>query len=269
MRQANLLPILLVAATIVTLFFSCGEGEDDLDAINRALADRLTDALHFDNGVIQTDELPEWQSVAEAPQITEYEVPLSLQFEKDFSITLKSEYLSYEDVSKAVVYVSNATRYIAVEESLEPGDDGLYTMQLNGRLEKDEDIDGESFSVHVALQTTEGVTGEYILWEFRVGESGLDATAEKLITDACNSLEQYCSDGDYVWSLYGVDSAAKCTSVYSCAYRFYLDDDNCLNNLATGCRCLESLADSDGCTHCDNLFQNMPRECEFPAECFE
>jgi len=109
--------------------------------------------LEFENGEISDDALPEWQSVEEAPQITEYSVPLALQFNEDFTITLKSTYLKYEEVETVIVYVSNATNYIKVSEILEPSetDDGLYEMQIKGRLNEDDNLDGEEFRVHVAL----------------------------------------------------------------------------------------------------------------------
>lgn len=102
-----------------------------------------------------------------------------------------------------------------------------------------------------------------------MGENSLINTDTiTLINGACENLEEYCSEGDYIWNTYSVSDTTQCSSTYSCVYQFYSNESNCQNNLETGFRCLEELNSSDGCTHCDSLFQNLPKECEYPEGCF-
>ena len=167
----NRLLILCLLALFMLVLSSCSK-ESDAEDIAEALADRLTDALDFEGGKVKEGDPPEGQSGTDAPQI-ERAAGDDLRLGAPYAFALESGFTQPENVDKAIVHVKDATKYIVVSGILASD-----LMELVGRLKDDAELSGEKFELNFALQTSDGITGQYKTLDVEV----LDESAQDIET---------------------------------------------------------------------------------------
>ncbi len=148
---------------LLSLVWLSGCSSDtDASDIADELSDRLTDALDFEDGVVEDGEPPEGESGEEIPQIDDID-GTDLRLGAAFAFSLQSGFAAMEDVSRAIVWVKGASKYIVVQGGLSQG-----IFELFGRLTADAELRGKPFELHFALQTENGITGQYQTYEITV-----------------------------------------------------------------------------------------------------
>ncbi len=157
------LKVSLFGAVLLALLQISGcSSKSDTDKIEEALEDLLTDNLEFENSTVQEGSPPESSESADAPQIKQASGD-NLRLGAPFAFKLESDFAAPETVSKTIVYVDGATKYIVVDTRLAAG-----LATLIGRLSTDRDLKGEDFDLQFALQTDDGLTGNYTTLDVEV-----------------------------------------------------------------------------------------------------
>ena len=95
-------------AVLGTLLWTCSGSGDDVADISADLADRLTDALDFEDGEVNENPPPEEHADdSDFPQATVQSLPSSIAFNTPFSIVLTTDYAQPLRVRGAVVHGTN------------------------------------------------------------------------------------------------------------------------------------------------------------------
>ena len=140
----------------------CSTGDNASD-IAGDLADRLTDALDFENGDTQEGSAPEGSSDAGAPQIVNLVAPTEMRMGEPFALELYTTFVTPADITGAIVAVRNAAKHISVSAVTVPVAT-QHVMYLTGVLTADSELMGKDFEITVALHTSAGATGMYVTW---------------------------------------------------------------------------------------------------------
>jgi len=141
---------------------ACDSGNTDAGDLADALADRLTDALDFDDRTVINNPMPAGSDISEAPVIDGVSVgTLRLGAPMGFSIT--SSFEQPESVETALVAVEGSKRHIEV-----PGGLAEAVFALSGTLLNDPELAGKSFTLRFALRTLDGVVGMPVTLEVQI-----------------------------------------------------------------------------------------------------
>jgi len=168
-----------MATVVIAGLLACGCSSDsNVGEIAGDLEDQLTDALAFEGGSVKEGEAPAGVSDTNAPQLTEIKES-SLRLGAEFAYALSSDYSKPEDVTKAIVFVSGASKYIEIPAILFGG-----LMDLPGRLKNNPELSGKSFKLAFAMQNSSGLTGKYM--EINVNVSSAQAQEESENDDIAN-----------------------------------------------------------------------------------
>jgi len=166
--------MLFICIFLICLLTACLGEEDNLGNIDEDLSDRLTEALEFDGGEVKSGEPPTASDSSKAPQLDNIQGE-DARLGAPFAFTLESDYEDPENVEKAIVFVEGATKYIEVDGVLLSG-----IMELVGNLEGDEELRDKDFKIQFALQTDDGLTGEYQTFELGVIDESEQETGEAI-----------------------------------------------------------------------------------------
>jgi len=171
---------LALLALLLALGFSgfsrCSPEQDEGD-IARAMAERLSDALDFEDGHTEEGPPPEDHAGDPAyPQIVDMEAPLELDLGELFTIRLFTDFADTSRIAGAIVHVDLAEGHIVI---VAPYSDVDGFLQLEGRLREDPRIQGRPFLVYIGLQDVNGAVGNYVEWRLNVAsEEEADASAD-------------------------------------------------------------------------------------------
>ena len=152
---------------------SC-DSKSDAESIAQALADRLVDALEFENGTKKDGPAPEGSPDGPAIEDPQWPDEDGFKLGEDFTFTFKVSYSGdMGEVTKTIVAVEKdgvpATKHIVVRHEI---DTGTRKVTLRGRLKEDSKLADEAFRLKFALQTEGGVTGFYVSWNVVVKPGG-------------------------------------------------------------------------------------------------
>ena len=195
MKRIALLSLLLLLG--FAIFLQCAP-EQDAGDIARALADRLTDALDFENGHPEDGPPPEDHAGDPAyPQIISMDAPSALGLGELFTIRLTTDFADTARIAGALVHVDLAAGHIVVDA---PYDEALGFVQIQGRLREDPRIQGRPFLVFVGLRDIDGAVGNYVEWRLNVtddleADAAADAEAEAPQSQPgapCNATDSPC-----------------------------------------------------------------------------
>ena len=143
---------------------TCSDSGDNAADISDDLADRLTDALDFEDGEVSEHPPPEEHANnSDFPQVTLQNIPTSVAFNTPFSIVLTTTYDQPLRVRGAVVHPLGARRHIVVTKSLQ-AIGGI--MTLNARLLGIDDLYDKEITLQIALFNDDGDVGNYVDWTF-------------------------------------------------------------------------------------------------------
>ncbi len=174
---APMLPVLFLLLPALWLS-SCHSGTDAGELAGE-LADRLTDALEFEDGEYEDSQPPKGEAGSGAPQIVVINGPDSFRLGASFSVGISSAFEQPEKVDKVIVQVVGASGYIAVPAALF---ENLVT--LFGTLKGDPTLQGMSFTLNFALQTSDGRTGLYRPTNFAIPDEPPQELSEPVDTVA-------------------------------------------------------------------------------------
>ena len=166
MRTAQRCMAAVLMLLLVVWSVQCSS-DGDASSLAEDLANRLTDALEFENGTQEQGEAPDGSDEAAAPQITQLVAPLEMRVGEPFALEVYTDFAQAGEVSRAIVAVKDATKYLQITAATTMADSGN-VMYLSGILLADEELKGRSFSLSVALQTDGGLTGAYASWNISV-----------------------------------------------------------------------------------------------------
>jgi len=156
---------IISAATACPALESC-RSEQDADAIARALADRLQDALKFDNSETKKGDAPQGHtSGADYPAVTMLDAPQTLYPGQSFEIGLPTDFAMTDAIAGAAVQVDKASHYIEVHESY---DSVAGRVILHGHLADDKKLIGHIFHVRIALLDDLSRAGNYVTWDLAI-----------------------------------------------------------------------------------------------------
>jgi len=215
---------LLVVCAVVLLFglwqgasFGGCASEQDADRIARALADRLTEALEFEDDPPKdsADNLPEENAGdASFPQVTALSAPSGLRSGEAFTLRVQTDFSNTADVAGAIVYVNNSGQYLNFTKSASSA--GVIEMQ--GRLKelsltdpKDpmQWVEGRAFKLKVAMRSSgmEGTPGigNFRKWQINVAQTQEDVALSNLCRDICDFLERCDAEWSDSQSAHGED----------------------------------------------------------------
>jgi len=186
--------ILLIAVLLVGFFGllgpACTKGSSNAGDIATQLNDRMSDALDFEGGEDHEGDPPAGSSSPMAPQLTAAFLPEDFRLNADFSIVLVTAYKEQNKISHAVIYITGATRYITVPIKIVDG-----VAELPGRLQSDEDIRAQDFSVQMALQLEDGTTGLYKPYSMKVKDEPAQEVGDPIETLALEHEDNYFESG--------------------------------------------------------------------------
>ena len=152
--------IMMVLTALWAMQCSSGDNAGDLA---EDLANRLTDALDFENGDTHDGSAPAGSTDSGAPQIVNLIAPVEMRLGEPFALELYTTFATPEDISSAIVAVRNATKYITVSAVTVPVA-SQQVMYISGVLAADTELMDRDFEITVALHTTSGATGMYVTW---------------------------------------------------------------------------------------------------------
>jgi|GEM_PF-5553900 len=158
----------VLAAIVLCLgamaLLTCADDNADVAEISEELADRLTDALEFEDGEVQPDPPPpEHANNSEYPQVSIQSRPSVLAFNTPFSIVLSGDYAQPARVRGAVIHVAGTRRHILVSKVLNPLDN---TMTLSARIIGVAALYDKRITIRIALVNDSGDVGNYLHWTF-------------------------------------------------------------------------------------------------------
>ena len=188
---------------LALLLVSCNHS--DTKKIQKALEDRLTDSLAFDNATaVEGDPPPANSDGSVAPQVTAMDAPETLAMGQSFSLWITTDFADYASIAGAVVHVQNADHYLKITQSMnEPT-----RMELTGKLLVDEELGGHEFTIRIAFRKQDGTVGNYWSWKLNVPVLHDDTCISG--NKRCNgNLVEICEEG--AWTTY-----QKCQSGYTC-----------------------------------------------------
>ena len=228
MRPTFITTTLLIL--IMPMLSSCSSCSSDGDSeeIAKGLEDRLTEALDFEGGALEEGEPPPGNKSIDAPQVEKINAPERLYPNVPFTVFLTTSYDKPQEVDKAIVYVVGASKHLIVTSPLVEALDG-WEMTLNGVLGEDIQLLGENFKLEYALQTEDGVTGEYKSKDLEVPEEEDEPDCDE--GPCCNGGEWIeeggaCTEGDEI-----ACTDDLCTAEHACestlAEDFCLIKDSC------------------------------------------
>ncbi len=158
-NHCRTIQFLLLTVLLLALLPACSS-DTDAGEVASELADRLTDALDFDNGETIEGDIPEGSDSTDAPQISSIQAS-SLQLGAPFAITLQTDFGEPELVEETIMYAEKdgvkADGYIKVGASPITG-----LVDLSGILRNEMELAGQTFTLYFALKTADGVLGAYV-----------------------------------------------------------------------------------------------------------
>ncbi len=178
-RRTN--PLILVMICLMVLLAACSSSSDsDVDDIADSLQDQLSDSLEFDNREVVSGDAPEGSD--DGPAISDLVMSETLYLGTGFAMELSLEGGDAEDsaanekrlakltatASKVVVQVQGAT-----EHMLLPAPEGSVLL-FSGLLKANPNLKGESFTLRIAAQDEQGVTGPYVTHDITVDDPPAD-----------------------------------------------------------------------------------------------
>ena len=112
-----------IHAMVLLAFFalipaSCSKKSSNAEKISQALADRLTDAMNFDDGTIVDNVPPPGSDAPEAPQIVKINAPAKLHPGVPFTVRLTTVYDKPKELDKAIVHVTKSSKHLVINASL-------------------------------------------------------------------------------------------------------------------------------------------------------
>jgi len=186
------------ACVLVLAGTSACDQDSDAGSIAFALADRLTDALDFENGSVQDGVAPDGEVGDPAvPQIVGAGLPARLAPGGGFGVKLLGSFDGDPALVRgAVVQVDGDDRHILVQQPFAD-----YQMLLPGTLNAAAtDLIGKTFRLRVALISTSGRAGAYAVWLVKI-VAGADRELAACswmatVSEACGELSYVCADLD-------------------------------------------------------------------------
>ena len=151
-RRLSKITLLLL---LTLLLSACSSGK--ADRIAQALANRLTDALNIAGAGKEEGRAPSSSAAgAQSPKLQEVTLTGAVALGGAFRFDLLSSYQGADPVSRAVLAVQNASKYLKIEGALRDGH-----FLIAGTLQADTELLGQTFTLDFALVTQSGVVGEY------------------------------------------------------------------------------------------------------------
>ena len=146
-------PVLLLLVFIV---LPACETSSDTKKVLDTLADRLSDALEFDDGNELSGEPPASNDSSTAPAVKSLDAPEEFRIGAPFILDIFSEYATPTEITAVIIQVKGAQRYIRVLAGMANGQ-----ITLSGVLEAVSELKGQDFVLRIALQTNDTMTGPY------------------------------------------------------------------------------------------------------------
>jgi formylglycine-generating enzyme required for sulfatase activity len=169
---------LLVLPVVLTVTCS----GQDTGKVSRDLADKLTDAMDFDNGMVVKGEKPlEHRGDPAFPQVISIDAPSSLIAGQSFELVLYTDYANNADITGAVVAVRNRGVYAGSYIDVAAGVvlvDGKKRMKMSGVLNDALLFEEADFTVELGMHRSDGQVGNYFEWVLNVRGKGADAGAD-------------------------------------------------------------------------------------------
>lgn len=194
-------PALLLILLVSTMLVWTCSSDQDAKKTAAELANRLSEALEFDNGYRKEGDPPAGHADDSSyPQVIKVTAPARLRPGVDFEVIIEGMVENPADVAGAVVAIEGADAYIQVTADYNAD---TRIMRLTGQLDEDDDLYGENFDLSVALQNNDGTVGNYMPWKLEVPEE----EPEDLDT-LCEDVCQLMIDCDWEWQ--GLEDMESC-----------------------------------------------------------